>query len=200
MVLLTLLSIVQALALELLWGEIRQSTTLYGVSQAALIGWLQIVVALTGIILIWITYASIVMRFRWVPTTADSVLPFVIGILEFVMVDSLDPAELGRWFLILALIFAIMTAVGHATMRRARRDPDNEEFFRTVEPATWRDFYAPMVTVGGFLVAGMYFWASDRRGWDAVVALLVALAVLLNQLFASARYWRRSMQSAEGGE
>lgn len=200
MVLLTLLSIVQALALELLWGEVRQSAELYVMTLAALIGWLQVFVALTGIILIWLTYASIVMRFRWVPTTVDSIVPFLIGILEFVMVDSLDLAVLGRWFLLLATIFATMIVVSHATMRRARRDPDNAEFFQTVQPATLRDFYAPMITVGGFLVASLFFWIRDERGWVAATALVIALAVLLNQLLSSAHDWRRSMQPGPADE
>jgi hypothetical protein len=75
-VLLTLLSIVQALALEFLWGHSRHRPELYEATSGALIGWLQIAATLNVIILIWLAYASMVMRFRWTPTTADSVWPF----------------------------------------------------------------------------------------------------------------------------
>ena len=49
MVLLTLLSIVQALALELLWGYVSSETYLYESSWLALIGWLEVAATLMPI-------------------------------------------------------------------------------------------------------------------------------------------------------
>jgi hypothetical protein len=77
MVLLTLLSIVQALALELLWSHVRESGYLFDTSWTALLTWMQVGTTFLGIVVIWIAYASIAMRFRWVPSTSDSVYPFV---------------------------------------------------------------------------------------------------------------------------
>ena len=71
-VLLTLLSIVQALGLELLWEQARHRPELYEPGSLAIVGWLQITATLTVIILIWLAYAGMVLRFRWTPTTADS--------------------------------------------------------------------------------------------------------------------------------
>jgi len=193
MVLLTLLSIVQALALEFLWGEVRVRGPIDAQSLTTVISWLQVAVAFVGIVVIWLVYASIVMRFRWVPTTGDSIAPFIIGVLEFMMIDNASPETLGRWFLLLGLVFAVVVIVGHHTMRRARRDPDNAEFFETLAPATFRDFYATFITVSGFLIAGIWFWVVPERGVLALLALIVALAVLLQQIRASAGYWRQSM-------
>ena len=70
-VLLTLLSIVQALALELLWSHLRAANYIFELSWLAFISWAQIAATFLGIVLIWIVYVSNVVRFRWVPTTSD---------------------------------------------------------------------------------------------------------------------------------
>ena len=77
-VLLTLLSIVQALALEFLWAFLKDTPELLAFSWLNMRVWVQVAATLIGLILIWIVYASHVMRFRWVPTTTDSVYPFAI--------------------------------------------------------------------------------------------------------------------------
>jgi hypothetical protein len=95
MVLLTLLSIVQALALELLWSYVRESTYLFEMTWTALLTWIQVGTNFIGIVVIWIVYASTAMRFRWIPTTSDSVYPFFIGLLEFILIETLAPAYMG---------------------------------------------------------------------------------------------------------
>ena len=82
MVLLTLLSIVQALALEFLWDHTRQRADLFELSVAVIPGWLQIAATLNVIVIIWLMYAGMLMRFRWTPTTMDSIFPFVIGLIQ----------------------------------------------------------------------------------------------------------------------
>lgn len=192
-VVLTLLSIVQALALELIWARLHEVDYLYAPSWAALLGWLQIAGTLFGIVLIWVVYASNVMRFRWVPTTSDSVYPFVIGLLEFVMIDALGPDTTGLWLLLLAVIFALMTWVAHATMRRARYDPDNQAFFSKIDPAGLEDFYAQIAIVGIMAAAGAYLVWSDDAGVPALVALIGTNALLGWQFWIAARFWKLTL-------
>ena len=121
-VLLTLLSIVQALALELLWSHVRETTYLFEPSWMMVLSWAQISATLMGLVLIWVVYANNVMRFRWGPATSESVYPFLIGLIEFMLIETLGPDEIGLWFLFHSSIFGTMTWVAHANMRRARRD------------------------------------------------------------------------------
>ena len=95
-VLLTLLSIMQALALELLWSYLHETGYLFEISWTMVISWLQILATFLGLVLIWVVYANNVMRFRWVPVTSDSVYPFILGLIEFMLVESLDPDEIGQ--------------------------------------------------------------------------------------------------------
>jgi len=193
MVLLTLLSIVQALALELLWSHIRESGHLFDMSLPAILSWVQIATNFMGIVLIWVVYASIAMRFRWVPSTSDSIYPFIIGLLEFAQIEALGPEYMGWWFALLAMIFGLMTVVTHLKMRRARLDGDNDEFFTDFKPATIRDFFPAAVIIIGFVIAGLYFGFSGDRGIVALVAVSVSLAILIRQLIVAAGFWEMSV-------
>ena len=197
MVLLTLLSIVQALALELLWSHVRESAYLFDLSWTALLTWIQIGTNFLGIVVIWIVYASTAMRFRWVPTTSDSVYPFVIGLLEFILIETLAPDYMGWWFVCLALIFALMTWVSHMTMRRARLDGENEEFFANLEPATIRDFYSVFIIILGCILAGAYLVSSGDRGVLALIAVSSAFLVLVRQVIVAARFWKLSVSDTQ---
>ena len=193
MVLLTLLSIVQALALELLWSYVRESAYLFEMSWTALLTWIQIGTSFLGIVVIWLVYASTAMRFRWVPTTSDSVYPFVIGLLEFILIEMLAPEYMGWWFFCLALIFGLMTWISHMTMRRARLDGENDEFFANLAPATARDFFPAFVIVFILILAGSYLAVTGDRGMVALVAVLVAFAGLVRQFIVAARFGEMSV-------
>lgn len=195
-VLLTLLSIVQALALELLWSHLRETAYLFAPSWIMAISWLQILATFIGIVLIWVAYASTVMRFRWVPVTSESVYPFVIGLIEFMLIATLGPDRIGEWFLFMALVFAVMTWVAHASMRRARQDPDNEAFFSRFEPARFRDFYPEVAIVCALVLAGIYLFISGDQGIFTLLALLVLNCILGWQFYAAALFWKRTVIEA----
>ena len=193
MVLLTLLSIVQALAFELLWAQVHEHHELYQWSMTAVIGWFQVIAMLLGIILVWISYATNVMRFRWVPSTVDSLFPFLVGILQFVMIDNLGIARIALWLLLMALLFAGMNWISHHHMKRARMNPDNDEFFANRSPATLRDFHAIMVVVGSMCVASLVLWLNDTSAVLYGCCIALALAVIVKQVFVANAFWQMSM-------
>ena len=193
MVLLTLLSIVQALALELLWSHIRESAYLFEMTWTAMLTWIQIGTSFLGIVVIWLVYASTAMRFRWVPTTGDSVYPFIIGLLEFILIETLAPEYMGLWFVCMAMIFGLMTWISHRTMRRARLDGENDEYFASLTPATARDFIPAFVIVFVLVLAGTYLAVTGDRGMVALVAVLLAFAGLVRQLIIAARFAEMSV-------
>lgn len=193
MVLLTLLSIIQALALELLWVHITDEAMLLTLSWVSFLSWLQIAVTLLGIMLIWLLYSSMTMRFSWVPTPGDSLVPFGIGILEFTLIASLGLGYLMQWFLILAAIFAGMTASLQSIMRRARRDQENNAFFSKVAPATRRDFYPSIAVVSVLSLLGITLGVTGDQSLLALVSLLVAGGIHLRQVYLNQVRWRAAM-------
>lgn len=192
-VLLTLLSIVQALALELLWSHLRETPYLFEPSWITTIAWMQILATFVGLILIWVVYANNVMCFRWVPVTSDSVYPFLIGLIEFMLIESLGPDETGLWLIFMAAIFGMMIWVAHANMRRARQDADNAPFFSKYEPAKFSDFLTSIAIVCTLVLMGIYLQISGNQGFFAIFALLVTNVMLIWQFYAAALFWKRNV-------
>ena len=197
MVLLTLLSIIQALALELTWQHLVDQPYLFEATFIAFASWLQIVTTLLGILLIWLLYSTMVMRFRWVPSTSDTVFPFLIGLIEFTLIAVLGPERLMWWFIALAVLFATTHWSIQLILVQARRDGENAAFFSTIPPATLRDF-APTIGVCTLLFAvGITLGVTGHQGMFVLLGLLIAAGAIAWQIYQNTRYWQRSMAGSE---
>jgi hypothetical protein len=186
--LLTLLSIVQALAVELLWSHVLETPYLFAFNWVSFIAWIQIIATFMGIILIWVVYSSSAMRFRWVPAISDSVLPFLIGILEFTLVETLGPEDIGLWLILLAMV-----RITHHTMKRARQDPANAGFFNGRKPAVLRDFVVEILSITGLSLAGLIVIATGHNGAVALFFLMCAIALLGGTFYQTASFWAYSI-------
>ena len=194
-IILTILSMIQALALELYWSRIEDSPFLWEGGAAAVIGWLQLAVMLQGILLIWIFYVSFVLRFTWLPSVEDTLIPFLLGLLEFAMVDMTGPDTLWLWFPLLGAVMAVATFGSHLTMSQARRDPSNSYFFDNVKPATWRDYLATAVLVVFFCLIGLALWLLENQVALSIIALLITMAAMSYRMVQVRLYWMHSMVS-----
>jgi len=192
-VLLTLLSIVQAIALETLWEASRHRPDLFEPSLLAIASWLQLAATLLIIIFIWLAYIGLVMRFRITPELADLISPFFVGLLEFLLIEMTTPGHLGEWFVVLAVIAALVTYFTHKLFKRARRDPENHEFFSVVPAATWRDHFVRIFPAAIAALIGAWLWQSEHTGWFALLAILLVWLSIINQIWIAAKYWRISM-------
>lgn len=193
MLLATLLSIVQALALELLWSHASTATYQFEATLAALLPIAQVIATFFLIVLIWLVFASIMMRFQWVPDTMESVYPFIIGLAEFMLIRSLDAQNPGAWLLLMALLFAMMVRISHMIMRRARLEGDNQNFFSRFEPATIRDFRPAIIMTSTLTVLGIYVWWTNNYGVVAAGAVFGAIGFLVYQFYQQAKFWDRSV-------
>jgi hypothetical protein len=191
-VLLTLLSIVQAFALELMWTHINEHAYLYELSFMSVLGWLQVLATLFGILLIWLVYSDLVLRLTWVPTTTDAIFPFLVGILEFVQIGVMGLTSIGPWFMILGVLFAAMAWIIQTTMMRARLDQDNADFFKHVGPATMKDHLISMVPALVLLVIGILIWLLNDHGWFSMMTMVLAVILLANQIRMNHIFTQRS--------
>lgn len=192
-IIITVLSMIQALALELYWTKVQDSDYLWQGGWPAAIGWLQLSVMLLGILQIWLMYVSLMLRFSWLPTMQDTVIPFAIGLLEFSLIDLMGPASLTTWFLVLAATFGLSVMAAHAAHRRARQDPENDYFFTGVPPTSWRDYGATALTIAVLLLVALALWLSGHNLLVALPGLVFAAVALSYQLMLSRRYWLRSL-------
>ena len=192
-IVITVLSMIQALALELFWTRFQESDYLWQGGWDATLGWLQLAVMLLGILQIWLFYVGLILRFSWLPTMADTLVPFAIGLLEFSMIDLMGPTMLGPWFISLATVFGICIFVTHMAHRRARSDPANDYFFNQVAPANWQDYRGSIATIAILLLFGAVIWQTGNRTWLPLGALLFGLVALVYQLLMQQRYWMHSL-------
>jgi len=195
-VLLTLISIIQALALELMWSKLVESDWLWSWSMQAFVGWGMFSVTLLGILLIWVTYSTMVMGFIWQPYLRDSILPFIIGIQEFMLVSLIGAEFSVIWLYVLASIFISVNWVTHNSLRRARQYEENDEFFGSRQPATLRDFLPSMTVIAGFVIFGISIEISGNQSWLPLLAIAIANSVVVFQLISLRRLWRSIMDSA----
>jgi hypothetical protein len=167
----------------------------------AVIGWLQIAVMLEGILLIWVLYVSFVLRFSWLPSLEDTLLPFLIGLFEFAMIDLTEPALVGPWMMLLALIFALAVVGSHTTMRRAEQDPANAYFFTQLFTSRgWRSYIHSGASITGLMLIGLLLWLSNPAPWIVFIALLMALGAMFFQYLQARMYWLHSLTDEEGDE
>ncbi len=192
-VMLTLLSMIQALALEFYWAQLIASDFLLDGGWPALLGGLQVVVVLWGILQVWVFYVSIVLRFTWLPSLEDALTPFFVGLLEFGMIETMQPDYIGIWLLLMGGIFALMVMTARRSLVRARREPANAYFFSQVELGTWRDFKESIATVIVLVVDGIIlcFWSSNGLALFALAVVILALGYQAQQTY---HYWLHSIK------
>ena len=188
-VLLTLLSMIQAVALELLWSRLRESDHLWVGGWASVLGWMQAAAVILGLLEIWLFYLSLLLRFSWVPGVREMLLPFALGVLEFMLIDLMGPQQVGLWMICLAVVFTLAIGETHLIFRSARRDPANAHFFEGVAPATLRDFVPQAIVVAAMASLGLAVWLLRDERWLAAASLLLANSALLWQMRATSSYW-----------
>ena len=190
-VLLTLMSIIQALALEFLWDDVRVAER--ALRWDAVSTWLQIVADMLGIVQVWLIYTSATMRVRWTPSMRDLIIPFLIGILEFILIDLTGPDNRGLWFLTLAAVYMLASWDAQSVFGRARQDPDNAEFFRRFRPACGFDRYESALVISTLVGLGLFAEFVDDPPELVLGGLLFACAVLIYRMEIARRFWDRSM-------
>ena len=192
-IIITVLSMIQALALELYWTKIGESDFLWQGGWSAAIGWMQLLLMFLGMLLIWILYISVVLRFSWLPSMEDTLIPFFIGLLEFGMIDLMGPETLGPWFMLLAATFGVSTWANHMAMKQARGDPANDYFFNDYAAANWRDYIGSIVVIGTLAAFGAILWIYDDSYVLAIIAMMFAIIAVARQFVQARRYWMHSM-------
>jgi hypothetical protein len=192
--LLTLISIIQALALEVLWSSITSREDLWAATETSVITWLQIAAVFQVIVLIWVYYAHLVMRLRWIPQLQDSIIPFAFGVGEFALAALLGPQSLHLWLYGLAAIFGFAQWATMSTFATARGDPENDWFFSAFPQSRLIQHGPGAVTVGVFLLLGGLVQSVGASGLLGFVAVGTANVVVVLQLLLQRIYWRRSLR------
>ena len=193
-VVLTLLGIVQAFALELLWTFVAAEDALVTFNLEGVFLGLQSLSIFLAILGVWLVYASAVTRFVWVPSFLELVLPFWVGLIQFLLIELMGVKDFPIWLLLTAILFATLHWIGQTTMLKARRDPENASFFDQTSPATWRDFLSVYLITFGMLLGGGLAWALGFSMTAKVGVMIAVIVVLFAQLRQMEIWWTRSVR------
>ena len=150
-------------------------------------GWGMILVESLDIMQLWVMYSMMVVGSIWQPDLKDSIIPFVIGIQEFMLVMLISEESNTLWLYVLGSVFISANWVSHSSLRRARQDPEKEEFFGKVELATQRDFWPALTIVTSLVISGISIDVTQNQTWLPLVALIV---ILIFQIVFFGRLWR----------
>jgi hypothetical protein len=182
------------MALETLWSRVSDAAEPNGFSAIPIDTWLQALALLLAIVVLWIYYAQLVMRLVWVPRLTDSLVPFALGIGQFLQADTLGRSDVASWLAPFPLIFLLCFASWHWTVARALDEPENVLFVSTLIPENSLVRHGPMlgsVAVLSLLSAIVGVWPAS-----ATAALVALNLLMMLHLWLQGRYWRDSVESA----
>ncbi|MDB2595028.1 hypothetical protein N9Y23_01730 [Pseudomonadales bacterium] len=101
----------------------------------------------------------------------------------------------GPWMVLVAALILTINWIAHSTMRKARLDGDNSDFFTGTTTASWRDFQLAIGSIALLLVYGIYEWVFDPFNAATLSILLITLSLLLVQFRLMAVWWSRSVST-----
>lgn len=191
-VLLTLTSIIQALALETLWSRVEAEIETKGLAGIPLDSWLQVSALLIAIMVLWIYYVQLVMRLVWVPSLTDSLIPFALGIAQFTEAYLLGKSNVAVWLLPFPMIFLLGLAAWHLTLARARRESENTAVIAGFMPESRIARFGPML--GSALLLALLTLAVWIRPATSTLALAILNLLMLGHLGLQGVYWRSSVE------
>jgi len=183
--------VIQAIALESLGSRIGELALPAGVRGIPLDAWLQALGMLFAILVLWIYYAQIVMRLSWVPELSDSLIPFALGITQFLEIHTLGCGGIALWLAPIPAMFLLCHFGWNRTVDRALAEAENAPFAPAFRAETRLVRDGPML--GSVALLGVLAAAVALRPGLGTAALVVLDLLLLAQIGLQGRYWRESM-------
>lgn len=184
---LTLISVLQAIALESLVDQ--QSILDYSLDLGGVVLFLESMLALHVIFNIWISYALVVIPLRWTFDVTDFAIPFLIAILEYTAIKTL-----GRWD---SQILFAMVAAGYASgwwhvtnnINRARLQYPGPASRNVPLPGLRQPYLELAVTglIALLVIVLIPQWSND---WVCCIALLALHCSLIRSSVAWLRWWK----------
>ena len=153
-------------------------------------GWLQMASLFLGIVVAWVMYVSLVLRYAWVPRFIDLVFPFLIGLLEFLLASSLGPDRVTTYLVVLAAVFLVASGSSFGIFsvlveEGTVSDPPMAKKLRSYVPTA--------AAVVMLLIFSAVTSATGPASTGTFLGLLAACTGLLAQLLSIRHYWAEDM-------
>jgi hypothetical protein len=122
-----------------------------------------------------------------VPRFADLVFPFVLGALEFLLVEWTAPERIGAFFVGLAVIFVVAASMTFSIFRAMIGAGDVPDRPLSQQVA---GYYPAAGAAAVLVLCSLAAGAAGPTSRLAVACLLAANGVLLAQIWMFRRYWQ----------
>jgi hypothetical protein len=175
---LTLLSIIQSVALGLLAVEFNNATNA-AVGQS-LSRWILIFVSFVILVLVWHSYLDGLLSVYWHPTIVDSLLPFGIGMCECILVTS--TADPPKWFLCCAFLSILGALVNLNSLISTRTAFFESTHAKRSARSRSRSVVASRLLLGFFILPMMSYISRSFPGLTLILAM-TCLALVLYMLW-----------------
>lgn len=191
---LTLVSMIQAIALEALFSHAQELDVLWSRTAAGVSTWLQVFFTFHVIFYTWLVYSQGVVAMRWVLGFRDAFFPFAIGALEFLVIATTGPDTVPLWFGAAGLAFLTGAWVFGFGIQRARQESENREVTARISVTR---VMGPIAALAAICLIAAVLSQIGIAGPRAILLL----AVLSNSLMVVAtilwvRTWRGILGSA----
>jgi len=147
------------------------------------------------IVLIWLSYVALLMRFMWVPALADTSLPSFAGVAQFAFIEFATPDRFGYWILAVGLLIIVVSLMSHRFLKKARQDSRNSEFFQFIPNATWRDLLPQILYSFTALTIGVVSLLIRPNVWFASSCTIFICIRIVHFILQQNYYWNRSFET-----
>ena len=194
---LTLTSILQGVALAYLVVVVDDEMHAFEAAH-----WILVVTTFLMIVAAWHEYMTAVTVFVWIPRLRDSLIPFLLGGAELVLIRSLGQQTELEWFFLAMAVTSLVTLVAFLNMyasAAAERDKnrvllENTRFYERLS--------LTFVSCSGVLF--LIFSAVEARAPASatldVVLAATTLALVVAFLARSAIYWHKVIDLLQSGD
>jgi hypothetical protein len=164
----TLTSMIQSLAFGFLLTSINL-TTLPTPTYV-----LQVITTFLVIVVVWHEYAIGATVVTWVVSLADSLIPFLFGVVEFGLIVALSRKDLGLvWWFTALFVFAIISlAALRNQYRNLSKDDTMKATLELLRPRKWTVYV--LISGVSFLLEAVAVHSARTSGWIPVAMVLAS--------------------------
>jgi hypothetical protein len=182
----TLVSVVQAIALEVLVSRVGELGVGLEMNWQAAIVWLEIVLLGLTVFYVWVSYTLLVTMAQWVLRVFDFAAAFSVGIVQFVSIRWIGIETIRPFFAMVLVGFVAGALISYSNTRAAAARPENEAVMSAL----------PSLRISGLLaVVGLLGLVGVAAGPEPSALLFLTLllcnAFLLTALLQWFSWWNR---------
>jgi hypothetical protein len=185
----TLLSVVQAIALEVLVSRVGELGLGLSLTWESAIVWLEIALLGQTIFYVWVSYTLLVTLAQWVLRVFDFAAAFAVGVLEFVSIGWIGTDTTRQFLLIIAIAAFAGAWISYSNTGAAAARPENREVMEVL-PSTRISILLGAVGVLG--VAGLVLLVGGIGGLPVLFTVLALCnGVLIGAQVQWFRWWNQ---------